>query len=152
VCTTTSTVAVPANGAIYVNQSLVVMGRVKGRVTVASNVDVIIGGNISYVTPGVDVLGLVAKNEMIIAQWTPTILAWSAATIAQTGHWRSWNTDGSHSTMTFTGSTATNLGGYMGMFDFRNYNYDVNLLYLQPPYFPVVEDSYTVLLSRELAP
>ena len=151
-CTTTSTVAVPTIGAIYVNQSAIVMGQVKGRVTIASNADVVIGGNISYVTPGVDVLGLVAKNEMIVAQWTPYDLTWNAATIAQTGQWRSWSTDGSHGTMTFNGSTATNLGGYMGMFDYRNYNYDVNLLYLQPPYFPVIADNYTVLLSRELTP
>jgi hypothetical protein len=151
-CTTVSTVAVPANGAIYANQSVVVMGQVKGRVTVASNADIVIGGNVTYATRGVDVLGLVAKNEMIVAWWAPTNLTWYSATIAQTGQWRSWNSDGSKGTLDFYGSTATNKGGYMGMYDYRNYNYDENLLYLQPPFFPVIADNYTILLSRELTP
>ena len=54
--------------------------------------------------------------------------------------------------MTFNGSTSTNLGGSMGMFDYRNYNYDSNLLYLQPPFFPYIADTYTVLSFRELTP
>jgi hypothetical protein len=54
--------------------------------------------------------------------------------------------------MDFTGSTATKNGGSMAMFDYRNYNYDQSLLYLQPPWFPTVEDAYTVILSRELTP
>ena len=152
VCTTVSTNPVPTIGAVYVNQSVIVSGQVKGRVTVASNADVIIAGDITYVTPGVDVLGLVAKNEMIVAQWVPGTLTWYAATIAQAGQWRSWSTDGSHDTMNFYGSTATNLGGYMGMFDTRNYVYDQNLLFVQPPFFPVLEDAYTVLFFREVTP
>ena len=52
--------------------------------------------------------------------------------------------------MNFTGSTATDLGGFMNMFATRNYNYDTTLMYLQPPWFPVVESAYTVLVFREL--
>ena len=153
-CTTTSTPAMPASGAIYVNQSVIVSGTVKGQVTVASNDDVIIGDATKYATPGVDVLGLIAKNDMTIAEYVPDVLTWSAATIAQTGYWRSYTgaTNGSHTTMTFNGSTSTNLGGSMGMFDYRNYNYDSNLLYLQPPFFPYIADTYTVLSFRELTP
>ena len=153
-CTTTSTPNMPASGAIYVNQSVIVSGIVKGQVTVASNDDVIIGNGTSYVTPGVDVLGLIAKNDMTIAEYVDNDLTWSAATIAQTGYWRSYTgaTSGSHGTMTFSGSTSTNLGGSMGMFDYRNYNYDSNLLYLQPPFFPYIADTYTVLSFRELTP
>lgn len=36
------------------------------------------------------------------------------------------------------------------MFRIRNYNYDETLQYLAPPYFPVLEEAYTVLLFREL--
>ena len=67
-CTTTATKNVPAVGAIYANQTVIVSGTVKGQVTVASNDDVIIADNISYVKAGVDVLGLIAKNDMIVAQ------------------------------------------------------------------------------------
>ena len=38
----------------------------------------------------------------------------------------------------------------MSMFRTRVYQYDDSLLYLQPPWFPTVEDAYTVLLQREL--
>ncbi len=154
-CGATTNYNVPSNGAIYVNQTAIVSGTVKGRVTVASNNDVVIAGNISYATSGVDVLGLVAKNDMVVAYYAPSTLTWSAATITQSGQWTDWcgisgSGCGSHSTMTFTGSTATKQGGSMSMFNSRTYNYDTTLLYLQPPWFPTVEDAYTVLVSRQL--
>lgn len=152
ICGTSTTYAVPSNGAVYAAQSVIVSGIVNGRVTVASNNNVVVGGNITYAQSGDDVLGLVAAHDVIVAQWTPSTLAWRAATIAQSGAWRSWSTDGSHTSMTFTGSTSTNLGGYMGMFKTRVYQYDDTLLYLQPPWFPTVDGAYTILLSRELTP
>lgn len=152
VCGAATTYPVPSNGAVYAAQTVVVSGVVNGRVTIASNNNVVVGGNITYAQSGDDVLGLVAANDMIVAQWTPSTLTWRAATIAENGAWRSWSTDGSHSSMTFTGSTSTNLGGYMGMFQTRVYQYDNTLLYLQPPWFPTVDGAYTILLSRELAP
>jgi hypothetical protein len=36
------------------------------------------------------------------------------------------------------------------MFDPRVYSYDQDLLYLPPPWFPVIEDAYTIVLFREL--
>jgi hypothetical protein len=128
---------------------------VKGQVTVVSNSDIVIGGNIDYVQAGVDVLGLIAKNNMIVAQWVSKTqeLKWKAATVAQTGSWRSYSSPYSptHGTMTFTGSTATAQGGFMTMFATRNYIYDSNLLYLQPPYFPLILDTYSIVSFRELA-
>jgi Tfp pilus assembly protein PilX len=166
---------VPSNGAIYVEQSAIIAGGtssctdpgrpgylpvrnmtnavcVDGRVTVASNQQIIIGDDIGYVNSagGDDVLGLIAKGDMIVAEWAPQTLNWRAATIAQTGEWSSASSGGSHTTMTFMGSTATAQGGQMSMFDTRNYNYDDSLLYLQPPWFPTIGDAYTVLLFREL--
>ena len=39
----------------------------------------------------------------------------------------------------------------MNMFDTaRDYEYDETLLYLQPPWFPTIGDSLTMLLFREL--
>ena len=75
---------------------------------------------------------------MIVAYWTPYNLSWTGATIATSGYWadtceaRLWNPHtsygcSSHGTMTFTGSTATNLGGSMSMFGTRVYNYDPKL-------------------------
>jgi Tfp pilus assembly protein PilX len=149
-CTTTSTVTVPAVGAVYANQTIIVSGMVKGQVTVASNANMVIADAISYVKPGLDVLGLIAKNDMIVAAYVPFNLTWSAATVAQTGQWRSYSSSTDHGTMTFNGSTATDGGGFMSMFATRNYNYDSNLLYLQPPFFPLILDTYTVVSFREL--
>lgn len=166
---------VPTNGAIYVEQNVIVAGGtssctdpgrtgylssrnltnadcVNGRVTVASNNQIIIGDDIGYVASagGDDVLGLIAKGDMIVAEWAPSTLNWRAATITQTGQWSSASSSGSHTAMTFMGSTATAKGGQMSMFHTRNYNYDDSLLYLQPPWFPTIDYGYTVLLFREL--
>jgi hypothetical protein len=121
-------------------------------VTIGTNNNVYIKGDISYGTPGQDVLGLVAANDVIIGEYTPDDLTWTAAVIAQSGTWKTYVQDGSHDTMTFTGSSTTADGGSMTMFDERVYGYDSNLHHLPPPWFPVIEDSYTTLLFRELAP
>ena len=148
---------VPANGAIYVVQDVIVRdapsaGGVHGRVTVASNDDIIVGDNIHFVASGQDVLGLVAKNNVYIAKYTPDPLTWSAGVIAQTGTWqaRSWSSP-LKSLMTFRGMAATDDGGsFAGMFTTRDYGYDPSFEWLPPPWFPVVEDAYTVLFFREL--
>jgi type II secretory pathway pseudopilin PulG len=152
-CVAFSTVPVPANGAIYVGQTAIVEGVVDGQVTVVSNADIVIGNNTSYELAGNDVLGLIAKNNVYVAQWSPNTLSINAALIAQTGEWRSW-TFSNVKTGTFThlGAAATNLGGGMSMFTTRVYTYDNNLLFLQPPFFPILEESYTLLDFRELNP
>jgi hypothetical protein len=144
--------SIPTNGAVYVEQSAIVLGVVRGRVTVASNADIIVPNNITYYDnlPESDyVLGLIAQDNVFVASYSPSVLNWRAATIAQTGEWRSYSGSGKTS-MTFTGSTATNLGGSMGLFNTRTYNYDATLEYLSPPWFPVIEEAYTVQLFREL--
>lgn len=149
--TTTQTYAVPSNGAVYVAQTAIVSGQVHGRVTVASNDNIVIADNITYVTSGSDVLGLDAKNNVITAAWGPVDLTWRGAVIAQTGTWRGAGSTADHDTMTFSGAAVTQDGGaFSGMYETRNYSYDETLLYVQPPWFPTVEDAYTVVLFREL--
>ena len=152
VCTFNRTANVPINGAIYVAQTAIVQGIVDGQATVVSNGDVVIGNDITYELTANDVLGLIAKNSVLMAQWSPNSLTVRAAVIAQTGQYRSWtSTNVKTGTFTHNGAVATNLGGFMSMFSTRVYNYDDTLLFLQPPYFPVLEESYTVLDFRELA-
>jgi hypothetical protein len=160
-CGTATTYNVPSNGAIYSNETVIIGGTgsaastVNGRVTVTSNNNIVIGNNISYQAGTNSVLGLVALNNMIVAYWAPNNLTWWAATITTTGYWAdscqafSYGC-GSHGTMIFNGSTATYAGGSMSMFTSRTYNYDPNLLWLLPPWFPTVDKPYTVLLQREL--
>jgi hypothetical protein len=115
------------------------------------------------------VLGLVALNSVYVADWAPDDLDWRAATIAELYQWRAWtcgsNVHGAGSTMTFTGSTVTNGsvsnpdragdgptgGGCMSpAYSQRFYNYDPTLQTLPPPWFPTVEDPYSIMLFREL--
>jgi hypothetical protein len=162
-CSAPTPLSLPSNGAIYVGQSVIVSGVVNGRVTIGSAADIYPGNTLDYAQPGDDVLGLVASHSVIVPQWAPTTMNWRAATIAQSGTFRSYGTDGQTgqtepdfvgngrlSSMTFTGSTATYGGGSMGLFQTRTYQYDTSLLYLPPPWFPTLADAYTIVLSREL--
>jgi hypothetical protein len=163
-CTLQPPQNVPNNGAIYVGQPVIVSGIVNGRVTIGGASDIYVGGNLTYQTDGDDVLGLVASRNLIVAQWVPTVLTWRAATIAQSGTWRSYGYDPVTNTneqdyvgnfkltsATFTGSTAVYAGASMSLFNSRVYQYDQTLLYLPPPWFPTVQDAYTIVLEREVA-
>ncbi|HXY17158.1 MAG TPA: PilX N-terminal domain-containing pilus assembly protein [Gaiellaceae bacterium] len=154
-CGTATTYNVPSNGAIYSQQDVIVSGSVKGRVTVASNSNVVVGGNIAPVTPGTDVLGLDATVNLITAGYVPNPFTWQAAVLAQTGTWENDPNSSCQAsggcTMNFTGMSATSDGGsFSGFFATRNYNYDSTLQYLQPPWFPSVGTPYTITLFREL--
>ncbi|HXY81005.1 MAG TPA: hypothetical protein VEH55_06520 [Gaiellaceae bacterium] len=163
-CTAGTLFNLPSNGAVYVGQPVIVSGVVNGRVTVGSGADIYVGGNLSYLQSGDDVLGLVASHSAIVPQWVPTNLSWRAAVIAQSGTFRSYGFDpqtntneadyignGRLGTMTFTGATATYAGGNMGLFTTRVYQYDNTLLYLPPPWFPTIQDAFTIVLEREVA-
>jgi hypothetical protein len=53
--------------------------------------------------------------------------------------------------MPSSGGGCSTSGGFMSMFaTARVYQYDETLLYLQPPWFPTIGDSLTMLLFREL--
>jgi hypothetical protein len=91
------------------------------------------------------------KTDVTVAAWVPTNLDWRGAVIAQNGTWKGAGSTTNHDTMNFTGSSATQDGGsWSGMFDTRNYYYDDTLLYLPPPWYPTVEDAYTIVSFREL--
>jgi Tfp pilus assembly protein PilX len=174
---TVTTKQIPSNGAIYSEIPVVISGGtstctdppapngsgvgtltnancVGGRVTVASNQDIIVGDDIGYVSNGTDVLGLMAKNNVYVAEWAPTNVTWRGAVLAENGQ-RSQSPDACHNqchggTMSFSGSTASYLSPYMDMFATRHYNYDATLLYLQPPWFPTLPQAYTIVLYRNL--
>jgi len=151
-CTTATQYNVPANGAIYTDQDVVVSGQVKGRVTVATTQNIILADAINPVTPGTDVIGLNAQIDLIIAQYAPNTLNWNASVLCQTGTWHTYSQDGSHGTMTFSGSSTTDDGGSMTMYTTRNYGYDNNLRFLIPPWFPSLVKPWTTSLFRELPP
>ena len=173
---------VPTSGAMYFDQNVVISDEsgitqnradgsgskatrssvVDGRVTVATNGNAYVGGNILYEADYDDVLGIIASGETVITEYTPRTTTIRAAMLAQTGKWRSNNGggncpnsdcgDGNHDLLTYTGSTATADGGFMSMFATRNYLYDVTLKSLRPPLYPVLEDSWETEYWREITP
>jgi Tfp pilus assembly protein PilX len=170
-CTSAQTYTVPSNGAVYSPQDVIVSGTVKGRVTVASNADIILGGALNPATPGTDAIGLDAQVNLIIATYVPSSLTWNASILAQTGTWCTYHrVDGSGretcgsgtsdndpssptgalSVMNFSGSSSTADGGDMTMFDTRNYDYDDNLRFLLPPWFPSQGNPWITSVFREL--
>jgi hypothetical protein len=165
------TVSVPANGAMYFEQPVVVGDGstfrdacgvsgprdsvVDGRVTVATPGDLLIGGNISYETDGDDVLGLIATQNIVFPTYAPRTMAVRAATLAQYGNWvtaRGAPISPAHLSLVYTGSQTTNQGGYASMFTTRTYNYDPVLQFLRPPFYPIIEGSWTTRYWREVRP
>ncbi len=165
-CTTIpgSPFAVPTNGAIYSNGSVIVEGTVRGRVTVAVEGEIVIantllydgdGGSFSTPSYGVNVLGLEAKGDVATPSWAPINLDWRAAVLSQAGTWKgvgsSPSCGSSPNTMNHRGSSATADGGsFSGRYCERNYLYDDSLQYLPPPWFPTLDPSYEISSFREL--
>lgn len=166
-----ATVNVPANGAMYFEQSVIVSDGstktdscsstvgprpsvVNGRVTIATKGNVYVGGDISYASSGDDVLGLISANEVIIARYAPTTLTWRAASLAQSGQWRTYqgSATGNHFQMTYIGSQTTADGGYASMYNNRTYQYDDTLQRLRPPFYPILEGSWETFYWREVQP
>jgi hypothetical protein len=174
-CTPYQTYTLASGGEeVYTTEDVIISGTVDGQVTVYTagggkassgdgsyaDGDVVIGGDISYQTSGSNVLGAVAKDNVIIACWEPDDpLNWTAATISLNGRWESDYDSGlspscrarSKSSMTFTGSTATYDGGSMGGFNSRTYDYDPTLRYLPPPDYPQIPSAYKIVYERQVS-
>jgi hypothetical protein len=131
---------------------------VNGRVTVgtSSETNIYIGGNTAYAADGDDVLGLISGNEIIVASYVPTVLEWRAASLAQSGKWRTYRASprsiDPHQRMHYIGAQATYDGGFASMFQEREYEYDETLQRLRPPFYPVLEGAWSTKYWREVAP
>jgi hypothetical protein len=162
---------------IYTTEDVIIQGVVDGQVTVytagggqattgnksVSEGDIIIGNNITYATSGSDVLGMVADENLIIACWELAgNLSWRGASMELNGR---WETDGdgtipsssrcstTHSSVTFTGSTAVYGGSAMSetFTGTRTYNYDSTLRYLPPPDYPEIPSAFKIMYERQIA-
>ncbi len=167
--TTSSAYTLPTNGAIYSSADVIVSGVVKGQITVATNGNVYYGGNLTQATPGTDVIGEEAQGSLYVPVWAPdsnrNITIYSAQ-FSLNGAFESspnWS-GGTKGTMDFYGSTAVygttpcsqSVGSdctiiyFSGFFTARHYNYDPNLLFVQPPYWPNLGNAFTILVQRQI--
>lgn len=155
------------NGIIFVENNIWVDGTVNNkRITVAAaklsgggnNADIYIGSedsNIRYAAYNCyNIIGLVAQRDIRVLGSCPNNYIIDAALLAQTGT-VGINDNGfsGKNSLTFNGAIASYLEPYFqhgnSGFAVRFYNFDNNLLYCPPPYFPTGTE-YSIDLWEEL--
>ncbi len=150
-----TTYDMPANGFIFVEDTVWVDGVVRGRATVgtATGKSIIINNNITYVAKdGTNVLGLIAEQNILLPEASPNNLEIDAALLAQNGATKRYDFSGAgvddrKNNLLIYGSIITNgmwtwswvnnggnlVSGYLN----TNSTYDANLTYGPPAGFPV---------------
>lgn len=162
---------IPNNGIIFVDNNVWVEGTINNKkiTIVAANQDIYIGkNNLLYTNfDGRDIIGLIAQRNISVVRDSLNILTIDGALLAQSGrvgrnnycshyNWRGvcdgflYNKD----TITINGSLATNIRygfAYTNGTGYTNriLNFDNNLLYYPPPYFPT-GSQYSIDLWEEL--
>lgn len=155
------TAPVPANGVIYIEDTVWVRGDIRSRVTLAAGVfpdqpatnsDIILNGNISYggVRDASRVFGAVAQRHVLIPySGAPSTMQLDGAFVAQKGSFhRRYYPSGPHQlkeSLTRYGMVASNGvpgtawisgGQIVSGFKKGSGTWDPHLLYNPPPYFP----------------
>ncbi|MCL0068934.1 PilX N-terminal domain-containing pilus assembly protein [Thermodesulfovibrionales bacterium] len=167
----TQNMPLPTNGVLYVQEdrrgrgNLFISGILNGQLTVGSDDNIIITGNIRYHTdPRIDptsqdMLGLVAEDNVIVSRHAghdveinASIMAIDGSFFAE-GWW--WRPPG---TLTVYGGIIQDSRGPVGTTDPRtgqgrsgfanDYHYDLRLMNNAPPFFPTTGD-YVVLSWKE---
>lgn len=148
---TPTTYAMPANGLIYVDDTVWVDGVVNGRATVgaATGKSIIINGNLTYLAKdGTNVLGLIAEQNVLIPRDISANLEINAALLAQNGGAKRYYYANNVKTNliiygsvisagTWTWSWVDSYDTVISGFQTTSATYDVDLTYNPPPGFPV---------------
>lgn len=165
--TLTATATVPATGAMYFDQSVIIGDNsrgynsvVNGRVTVASPQEVYVGGNVNVADTNDDVLGVISGNNVTFVSMLPDVTFVQMSLVAQRG-WMQATTDpvggGAHcnrsyskSSFTLRGSQTSVSGCMSSQYLSRLYEWDPARKFLRPPLFPIIEGSWETLYWREV--
>jgi len=151
---------IPDNGIIFVENNVWVEGTVSNKKVsiVAANRDIYIGmNNLLYTNfDGRDVIGLIAQNNISVVANSLNDLTIDGALLAQSGRVgrNHYSSSYDRSTITVNGSMATNIRYGFAYTDGTGYdnrilNFDNNLLYYPPPYFPT-GSQYSIDLWEEV--
>lgn len=157
--------AIPSNGVIFVEDNVWIEGTINNsRITiVAANLlggtkaNMYIGNNnLTYTNfDGKDIIGLIGQQNVSVVRDSQDVLTIDAALLAQSGRVGRDYYSGSHkNSIIVNGSIATNLRYGFAYTDGTGYtnrtlNFDNNLLYYPPPYFPTGTE-YSIDLWDEL--
>lgn len=141
----------PANGIIY-SQYVKVSGTLDGRLTIVGETNICVTGNITYEDKSFnsdDILGLIAKDGVIISKYAPDKLNIDAAILARGKSSfvvEDWWKVPAKDTLTVYGSIVQNKRGPVGTTDeatgskltgyTKDYDYDPRLLTMPPPFYP----------------
>jgi hypothetical protein len=148
---------IPDGGVVFVENNAWVEGTINNKkVTIVAanlsgggNKTMYIGMNSILYTnfDGSDILGLIGQQDVEVVENSQNYLTVDAALLAQSGRVGMSHYGNHKNTITVNGSMATNLRygfawtdgtGYTN----RNLNFDNNLLYFPPPYFPTGTEYY----------
>lgn len=159
---TNKNMPLPANNALFVHGTATVQGVLKGRLTIGSDQDIVIGGSIVYQTDprtnpsSTDLLGLVARNKVTVTDRGPYNIEVDGSIVAL-GNPNNMGNTGQFWVKNFWtflkgdmvqfGGLSTNLpGGLTGIFNpwtgqiVAGYNqlqyFDTRLMNQAPPWFP----------------
>lgn len=147
----------PSSGVIFVEDNVWVEGTINDKKVTIVAADLVGGikktmyigmNNILYTNfDGRDILGLIGQKDVEVIRNSQNFLTVDAALLAQSGRVGMSHYGNQKDTITVNGSIATNLRygfawtdgtGYTN----RNLNFDNNLLYYPPPYFPTGTEYY----------
>lgn len=166
-----STQAIPANGAIFIEDNVWVEGVADGRVSIGVGrfpvlepyKTLYISNNLTYKVKGDnDVIGLLAQGDIIVPYEVPDDMEINAAILSQFGGiYRPYYYDNLKTSLTIFGSQISYEGGgwkyvsgyghVVSGFINTNHSYDGNLKYYPPPGFPV-GSLYELISWEELLP
>ncbi len=157
---TNQNMPIPANGALFVQSgNATVQGVLNGQLTIASDANIYIGGNLIYNTDprtnpsSTDMLGLVAYNNVYVTDQGPQDIEVDGSITALTGQFQVQNfwTFLKGDLVQYGGLTTKLPGGLTGIFDtstgqvIHGYNqlqyYDERLKDQAPLWYPPVKDS-----------
>lgn len=153
---------IPGGGVVFVENSAWVEGTINNKKVTIAAADLIGGAkktmyigmnNILYTNfDGRDILGLIGQQDVEVVKDSQNYLTVDAALLAQSGRVgrANYGTSDHKNTITVNGSLATNLrygfawtnGTSNWGYTTRNLNFDNNLLYFPPPYFPTGTEYY----------
>lgn len=161
----------PANGLVFFQDNIWVEGEIDGaRLTIVAACttancprrSITVNNNLLYNHyDGQDALALIAKDNINVGLYSANVLKIDGALVAKNGrvgryyYGSSCGSEYIRSAITLFGMMATNERyGFAYTNDTgyhtRNLNYDGNLLYGPPPFFPLAADHYTTISWREL--
>ncbi len=157
---------------VFAEDDLWVEGVLDGKMSIVAagfpltsqNMNIWIPNNLTYTNPNnINSLGLIAQNDIYFTRNVPNNFEINAALIAQKGRvirhgyfwWCEGTTNAVRNSLTINGSISSYSKSYWNYgdplesgFTTRNINYDNNLLYTPPPYFPTT-DNFTLISWKE---